>query len=42
MTSKCGKNKKGAHEAQPSVSLKLIPHFDAVNPFPVKGFPIDE
>ena len=28
MTSKCGKNKKVAHEAQPSVSLMLSPHFD--------------
>ena len=28
MTSKCGKNKKVAHEAQPSVSLMLLPHFD--------------
>ena len=27
MTSKCGKNKKVAHEAQPSVSLMLLPHF---------------
>ena len=25
--SKCGKNKKVAHEAQPSVSLMLLPHF---------------
>ena len=24
MTSKCGKNKKGAHEAQPSVSLMYL------------------
>ena len=28
MTSKCGKNKKLAHEAQPSVSLIFLPHFD--------------
>ena len=28
MTSKCGKNKKVAHEAQPSVSLMFLPHFD--------------
>ena len=28
MTSKCGKNKKVAHEAQPSVSLIFLPHFD--------------
>ena len=28
MTSKCGKNKKVAHEAQPSVSLMFFPHFD--------------
>ena len=27
-TSKCGKNKKVAHEAQPSVSLMFLPHFD--------------
>ena len=27
MTSKCGKNKKVAHEAQPSVSLMFLPHF---------------
>ena len=27
MTSKCGKNKKAAHEAQPSVSLMFLPHF---------------
>ena len=30
MTSKCGKNKKVAHEAQPSVSLMLVPHFDVL------------
>ena len=28
MTSKCGKNKKVAHEAQLSVSLMFLPHFD--------------
>ena len=28
MTSKCGKNKKVAHEAQASVSLMFLPHFD--------------
>ena len=28
MTSKCGKNKKVAHEAQPSVSQMFFPHFD--------------
>ena len=28
MTPKCGKNKKVAHEAQPSVSLMFLPHFD--------------
>ena len=28
MTSKCSKNKKVAHEAQPSVSLMFLPHFD--------------
>ena len=28
MTSKCGKNKKVAHEAQPSVSVMFLPHFD--------------
>ena len=28
MTSKCGKNKKVAHEAQPSVSLMFLPHLD--------------
>ena len=26
MTSKCGKNKKVAHEAQPSVSPMFLPH----------------
>ena len=30
MTSKCGKNKKVAHEAQPSVSLMFLPHFDVL------------
>ena len=28
MMPKCGKNKKVAHEAQPSVSLMFLPHFD--------------
>ena len=28
ITSKCDKNKKVAHEAQPSVSLMFLPHFD--------------
>ena len=28
MTSKWGKNKKVAHEVQPSVSLMFLPHFD--------------
>ena len=28
MTSKCGKNKKVAHEAEPSVSLMFLPYFD--------------
>ena len=28
--SKCGKNKKVAHEAQPSVSLMFLPHFDVL------------
>ena len=27
MTLKCGKKKKVAHEAQPSVSLMFLPHF---------------
>ena len=27
---KCGKNKKEAHEAQPSVSLMFLPHFDVL------------
>ena len=32
MTSKCGKNKKVAHEtiAAPSVSLMFLPHFDVL------------
>ena len=30
MTSKCGKNKKVAHEAQPSVSLMFLSHFDVL------------
>ena len=30
MTSKCGKNKKVAHEAQPSVSLMVLPHSDVL------------
>ena len=30
MTSKCGKNKKVAHEVQPSVSLMFLPHFDVL------------
>ena len=30
MTSTCGKNKKVAHEAQPSVSLMFLPHFDVL------------
>ena len=30
MTSKCGKNKKVAHEAQPSVSLMFLRHFDVL------------
>ena len=29
-TSKCGKNKKVAHEAQPSVSPMFLPHFDVL------------
>ena len=27
---RCGKNKKVAHEAQPSVSLMFLPHFDVL------------
>ena len=30
MTSKCGKNKKVAHEAQPILSLMFLPHFDVL------------
>ena len=30
MTSKCGKNKNVAHEAQLSVSLMFLPHFDVL------------
>ena len=30
LTSKCGKNKKVAHEVQPSVSLMFLPHFDVL------------
>ena len=30
MTSKCGKNKKVADEAHPSVSLMFLPHFDVL------------
>ena len=30
MTSKCGKNKKVAQEAQPSVSRMFLPHFDVL------------
>ena len=30
MTSKCGKNRKVAHEAQPSMSLMFLPHFDVI------------
>ena len=29
-TSKCSKNKKVAHEAQPSVSLMFLPRFDVL------------
>ena len=29
-TSKCGKNKKVAHEAQPSMPLMFLPHFDVL------------
>ena len=29
-TSKCGKNKKVTHEAQLSVSLMFLPHFDVL------------
>ena len=31
MTSKCGKNKKVAYKAQPSVSLMFLPHFDVLS-----------
>ena len=31
MISKCGKNKKVAYEAQPSVSLMFLPHFDVLS-----------
>ena len=30
MTSKCGNNKKVANEAQPSVLLMFLPHFDVL------------
>ena len=30
MMSKCGKNKKVVHEAQLSVSLMFLPHFDVL------------
>ena len=30
MMSKCGKNKKVAHEVQLSVSLMFLPHFDVL------------
>ena len=30
MTTKCSKNKKVAREAQPSVSLMFLPHFDVL------------
>ena len=30
MASKCGKNKKVPREAQPSVSLMFLPHFDVL------------
>ena len=30
MMSKCGKNKKVVHKAQPSVSLMFLPHFDVL------------
>ena len=30
MTSKCRKNKKVAHKAQPSVSLMFLPYFDVL------------
>ena len=31
MMSKCGKNEKVAYEAQPSVSLMFLPHFDVLS-----------
>ena len=37
MTSKCGKNKKVAHEAQPSVSLMFLPYFDVLSDLLLKG-----
>ena len=30
MSSKCGRNKKVAHKAQPIVSLMFLPHFDVL------------
>ena len=30
MMSKCGKNKKVAHEVQGSVSMMFLPHFDVL------------
>ena len=30
MMSKCGKNKKVAHKAQPRVSLMFLPHLDVL------------
>ena len=33
MTSKFGKNKQGAHKAQPGVSLLFLPHFDILSKF---------
>ena len=30
MTSKCGKTEKVADQAQPSVSLMFLPHFDVI------------
>ena len=33
MTSKFGKNKQGAHKAQPGVSLLFLPHFDNLSKF---------
>ena len=30
MSSKCGRNKKVANEAQPIVSLMFLPHFDVL------------